>query len=142
LAIGERLSTNLAAQRGFSIEKSLGLGYSPKMGAYTYEVRSSRDVFGRSPKGGGTQIIFDGDDGALVALQLPTGERTGNTIESWLYASHMTRINQCSRTLPRMFSRSLGRTKLINHGKGDYLPLLSPHRPASRMHPATGHCSR
>lgn len=92
LAIGERLSTNLAAQRGFSIEKPLGLGYSPKMGAYTYEVRSSRDVFERSPKGGGTQIIFDGDDGALVALRLPTGERAGNTIESWLYALHMTRV--------------------------------------------------
>lgn len=62
------------------------------MGAYTYEVRSSRDVFERSPKGGGTQIIFDGDDGALVALRLPTSERAGNTIESWLYASHMTRV--------------------------------------------------
>jgi uncharacterized iron-regulated membrane protein len=92
LATGERLATELAAQRRFVVGEPLGLGYNPAIGAYTYEIRSSRDVFERSPKGGGTEIIFDGDSGALIGLKLRTGERAGNTVESWLYALHMARV--------------------------------------------------
>lgn len=92
LATGERLATELAAKSGFVVEAPLGLGYNPTIGAYVYEVRSSRDVFERSPKGGSAQIIFDGDAGALVRLHLPTGQHAGNTVESWLYALHMARV--------------------------------------------------
>jgi uncharacterized iron-regulated membrane protein len=89
---GARLATELAAERGFAISAPLGLGYSSMGGIYTYQLRTSRDVFERSPKGGSTIIALDGRDGSLVALHLPTGEHAGNTVESWLYALHMTRV--------------------------------------------------
>jgi len=66
--------------------------YFPATGAYLYEVRGSRDVFERSPKGGGTDVLFDGDTGALRTLSQPTGEHSGNTLESWRYALHMARV--------------------------------------------------
>ena len=68
------------------------MAYSAAIGDYTYQVRGSPDLFERAPKGGSTYVIFDGDSGALLLLSQPTGERTGNTIESWLYALHMSRI--------------------------------------------------
>jgi uncharacterized iron-regulated membrane protein len=89
---GARLATELAAERGFAVSAPLGLGYSSMGGIYTYQLRTSRDVFERSPKGGSTIIALDGRDGSLVALHLPTGEHAGNTVESWLYALHMTRV--------------------------------------------------
>ncbi|WP_084570731.1 PepSY domain-containing protein [Methylosinus sp. PW1] len=91
-AIGERLAAELAEQRGFKVVAPLSLGYSPMGGLYSYQIRTDRDVFERSPKGGSTSIFFDGDDGSLVRLHLPTGEHVGNTVESWLYALHMTRV--------------------------------------------------
>ena len=37
-------------------------------------------------------VWFDGVTGEFKRLDMPTGVRTGNTIESWLYALHMDRI--------------------------------------------------
>jgi len=91
-ANGERLAAELAKERGFSVSAPLGLAYSSMGGLYTYQIRTDRDVFERSPKGGSTVVAFDGNDGALVRLYLPTGEHAGNTVESWLYALHMTRV--------------------------------------------------
>lgn len=91
-AAGERLMTREAEHHGFTAGQPLGLGYIPEFGAYQYEVRSSRDVFERAPQGGSTAVIFDGDTGVLIELSLPTGERSGNTVESWLYALHMARV--------------------------------------------------
>ncbi|WP_024881947.1 PepSY-associated TM helix domain-containing protein [Methylosinus sp. LW3] len=91
-ANGKRLAAELAKERGFRIVAPLGLAYSSMGGVYSYEIRTDRDVFERSPKGGGTVIAFDGNDGSLVRLRLPTGEHAGNTVESWLYALHMTRV--------------------------------------------------
>jgi len=92
LAVGRRLMAEQAAVHKFRVIEPLGLDYSPRIGAYTYEVRSTRDVFERAPKGGSTSVVFDADSGAIVLLSMPTGERTGNTIESWLYALHMARV--------------------------------------------------
>jgi len=92
LRTGERLMAEQAAFHKFRVGKALSLMYFPDIGAYLYEVRGSRDVFERSPKGGGTAVVFDGDTGALRELSQPTGERSGNTIESWLYALHMARV--------------------------------------------------
>lgn len=89
---GERLMAEQALQKRFRAGEALGLAYSPSLGAYTYQVRGSRDLFERAPKGGSTYVIFDGDSGALLLLSQPTGERTGNTLESWLYALHMARV--------------------------------------------------
>jgi uncharacterized iron-regulated membrane protein len=92
LATGERLMAAEALSRGFTVGQPLGLAYSPDFGAYFYEVRGSRDIFERAPKGGSTEVMFDGETGALVKLFLPTGEHAGNTVEAWLYALHMTRV--------------------------------------------------
>lgn len=90
--IGERLMAKESQRRGFRVGEPLGLAYSATLGAYTYQVRGSRDLFERAPKGGSTSVIFDGSNGALLLLSQPTGERAGNTLESWLYALHMARI--------------------------------------------------
>ena len=88
----ERLIAEQALQHNFTAGQPLSLMYWPNSGAYFYAVRGSRDIFERAPKGGGTEVIFDGDTGALRELSQPTGERAGNTVESWLYALHMARV--------------------------------------------------
>jgi uncharacterized iron-regulated membrane protein len=91
-ATGARLIAEQALRHGFTVGQPLGLSYSPDLGVYRYEVRGSRDVFERAPKGGSTYLMFDGNTGALTELFRPTGEHSGNTVESWLYALHMTRV--------------------------------------------------
>jgi uncharacterized iron-regulated membrane protein len=90
--IGKRLMAEQSGLRHFTVGAPLALSYSAATGAYAYEVRGSRDVFEREPKGGSTRVTFDGDTGELRLLSQPTGENTGNTIESWLYALHMARV--------------------------------------------------
>lgn len=89
---GHRLMAQQARQLGFTFGMPLSLMYFPEAGAYLYEVRGSDDLFERAPKGGGTSVVFDGDTGELRELSRPTGERLGNTMESWLYALHMARV--------------------------------------------------
>jgi uncharacterized iron-regulated membrane protein len=89
---GSRLVAEQAKRYDFTFGSALGLTYNSALGTYTYEVRGSRDVFERAPKGGSTSVTFDGNTGALVKLHRPTGEHAGNTVESWLYALHMARV--------------------------------------------------
>lgn len=89
---GQQLIEEQARARGFVAGPAQTLSYFAETGAYVYEVRGSRDLFERAPKGGSTFVMFDGDSGALRATSEPTGEHVGNTIESWLYALHMARI--------------------------------------------------
>jgi uncharacterized iron-regulated membrane protein len=89
---GAHLMAGQAAKNGFAVGQPLGLTYDPDLGAYRYAVRGSRDIFERTPKGGSTYVMFDGNTGALITLYRPTGEHLGNTVESWLYALHMTRV--------------------------------------------------
>lgn len=91
-AVGERLIAAQAWQSGLTVREPLGLTYIARIGAYYYEVRGSRDLFERAPKGGSTYVIFDGSSGELIKFSMPTGQRAGNTVESWLYALHMTRV--------------------------------------------------
>jgi uncharacterized iron-regulated membrane protein len=91
-AAGLRLMSEQAHLKGFKAGQALSLMYLPEYGAYAYDVRGSRDLFERAPKGGSTTVLFDGDTGTFRALSQPTGEHLGNTIESWLYALHMARI--------------------------------------------------
>lgn len=92
LRAGERLIVEQAAQSQFRAGEAQSLMYDAESNTYSYMVHGSRDLFERAPKGGGTSVTFDGDTGALVELSQPTGERLGNTIESWLYTLHMARI--------------------------------------------------
>ena len=89
---GRLLMEEQARARRFSYQGPLTLTYLAETGAYIYEVRGSRDIFERAPKGGSTFVMFDGDSGELRAVGEPTGEHVGNTLESWLYALHMARV--------------------------------------------------
>jgi len=92
LATGQRLMAEQSAQHSFTAGEPLSLMYFPDIGEYGYDVRGSRDVFERAPKGGSTSVMFNGDTGELQSLSQPTGEHAGNTVESWLYALHMARV--------------------------------------------------
>lgn len=91
-ARGGQLLAELAPLNGFVVGQPLSLMYIPTSNLYLFEARGSRDLFERSPQGGGTTVTFDADTGALTELFQPTGQHAGNTIESWLYALHMARI--------------------------------------------------
>ncbi len=116
--IGEQLMTEQAAKYRFTFKDPHGLAYNEKYGLYVYSVRSSRDVFKRSPKGGSTSVAFDGDTGALYKLSTPTGEHMGNTITAWLYALHMVRVFG----LPyQIFVCALGLVVAMLSGTGVYI---------------------
>jgi uncharacterized iron-regulated membrane protein len=74
-----------AALHGFTLGRPDSLGYVPFLGVYSYGAASGLDVRGRSS---GTSVWFDGDSGELRWTFFPTGEHTGNTISSWLWALH------------------------------------------------------
>jgi uncharacterized iron-regulated membrane protein len=92
LARGEHLVVEQSRAMNFSVREPLSLLYDSSANTYSYEVRGSRDIFERSPQGGGTSVTFDAATGALIEVSQPTGEHLGNTIESWLYALHMARV--------------------------------------------------
>ncbi|SFK69314.1 Uncharacterized iron-regulated membrane protein [Methylocapsa palsarum] len=86
---GARLIEEQAALKGFRVEREESLFYNEQFGVYFLSFRSSLDVGERS---GATYVALDGDTGQLRALELPSGERSGNTITSWLYALHMANV--------------------------------------------------
>jgi uncharacterized iron-regulated membrane protein len=129
LAIGDRLMSEQAAKRGFTYKDPHSLVYLDRFGLYLYSVRGSLDVFDHSPKGGSTVVGFDGDTGELALLTTPTGEHTGNTITSWLYALHMARVFG----LPyRIFVCVLGLVVAMLSGTGVY--IWWKKRRARRLH--------
>jgi uncharacterized iron-regulated membrane protein len=83
--VGARIMSEQAALRGFAVGRPNSLGYVPSLGMYSYGAASGLDVRGRSSD---TSIWFDGDSGELRWRFFPTGEHTGNTISSWIWALH------------------------------------------------------
>lgn len=88
-AIGERLMAEQALAHGFTIERPVRLSIQRKSGLYSYGVRSSRDIGDNS---GRTSISFDAYSGELRTVRLPTGQRAGNTITTWLVELHMANV--------------------------------------------------
>jgi len=86
---GERLMNEQARQRGFTIERPLALYNLRHKGLYEYRVRSSRDI---GDKAGLTSILFDSGSGELKALSLPTGQRSGTTLTTWLIELHTANL--------------------------------------------------
>ena len=84
-AAGERLMAEQARLGRFTITRPYGMGYIPSFGVYTYDVRTSADIRGH---GWDTGVWIDGDTGALKRVFLPSGQHTGNTISTWLWAIH------------------------------------------------------
>ena len=81
---GARLMAHQAAIRGFTVEGVEAIAFAPDENAYYYDVRTSRDLSVSNVTG----LVLDGDTGAFRSLRLPTGEHSGNTVSSWLYALH------------------------------------------------------
>jgi uncharacterized iron-regulated membrane protein len=84
-AAGERLMAEQAANHGFTITRTHGMGYIPEFGVYTYDVRTSADI---RAHGWDTGVWVDGDTGELRKVFLPYGQHTGNTIRTVLWGLH------------------------------------------------------
>ncbi|PWB79473.1 MAG: peptidase [Methylocystaceae bacterium] len=87
--VAERLMAEQARAHGFTIERPISLYYRPGAGAYSYNVRSDRDVGDRY---GSTRILFDAYTGDLWTLHLPSGQHSGVTVTAWLSALHMANV--------------------------------------------------
>lgn len=87
--IGARLMQEQARVHGFSAERLVALYLLREKGLYEYRVRSSRDI---GDKAGQTSIIFDAYSGELRSVSLPTGERAGNTLTTWLVELHTANL--------------------------------------------------
>lgn len=83
--VGGRLMAEQAASHGFVVKQSVGLAYEPNFDLYTYFAQTSRDVREHTAT---TVLMFDGHTGAFRSLVLATGEHSGNTVSSWLWALH------------------------------------------------------
>ncbi len=78
-----------ARQHGFSINRPITFYLMRERGLYEYSVRSSRDI---GDKAGATTILFDARNGALESVSIPTGQRAGNTLTTWLIELHMANL--------------------------------------------------
>lgn len=84
-AIGERSMQRIAARRGFRIIRPYGMGYIESLGVYVYAVDSTANV---QRDAWSTSVWVDGDTGDIRDVGVPSGEHTGNTVETWLRALH------------------------------------------------------
>lgn len=88
-ARGEALMQAEADSRGFSIKQPNTLRYDTKTGQFTYRVRSSVDFQDRR---GRSMVFFDGNNGALSHVELPSTQHSGNTVTNWLANLHMANV--------------------------------------------------
>jgi uncharacterized iron-regulated membrane protein len=87
---GAKLMAEEMGARGIETGQAHSFAYIKAFGVYSYGIHSSRDVRERN---GGTGIWFDGDTGELRTVFLPTGEHSGNTVTSWLWALHFADLH-------------------------------------------------
>lgn len=87
--IATRLMQEQAQRNGFAIVRPESMAVNREEGWYNYTVKSSRDP---GEKYGATRIYFDARDGALLSVDLPTGQHAGNTISTWLSQIHMANV--------------------------------------------------
>lgn len=89
LTEGQKMMQQASAQQHFTIHHEGDIAYSPDKGIYLYSVNSSLDI---SEKSANTRVMFDANTGQRIALYLPTGAASGNTITEWLFALHMATV--------------------------------------------------
>ena len=78
-----------AKEKGFVIRRERSISYNPNRGLYEYRTLSTLDV---GDKSGNTRLFIDATDGRLVRLDLPTGVKAGNTVDTWLMALHTATV--------------------------------------------------
>lgn len=97
--LGQRYFAQQAAAQGFALGKPTALEYRRDLGVYFFLMHTSRDLLDGqgnptetdSPATAATMAI-DARNGRMLGLQLPTGQRAGNTVTNWLIALHVTAI--------------------------------------------------
>lgn len=97
--LGQRYFAQQAAAQGFTLGKPAALEYRRDLGVYFFLMHTSRDLLDGqgnptetdSPATAATMAI-DARTGRMLGLQLPTGQRAGNTVTNWLLALHVTAI--------------------------------------------------
>jgi len=115
-ATGERLMAEEAARRGFRLGEPNGLAYLPELGVYSYDVHSTLDV---RASGWNTGVWLDGNTGEPRRYFLPTGERSGTTITTWLGALHFADVG--GSFVYRVFVSVLGVGLVALSGTGVYI---------------------
>ncbi|WJT01083.1 PepSY-associated TM helix domain-containing protein [Novosphingobium humi] len=97
--LGQHYFAQEARREGFMLGKPAAIEYRRDLGLYFILMHTSRDLLdaqGRptetdSPATAAT-IAIDARDGRFLGLQLPTGQRAGNTLTNWLIALHVTAV--------------------------------------------------
>jgi len=132
--IARRLMDEQARGHGFRIERPLAFYFMREKGLYEYRVRSSRDI---GDKNGQTSIDFNAYTGALENVSLPTGQRAGATLTTWLIELHMANLFG----LPyRIFVCGLGMVIVMLSVTGVYIWWKKRHaRKAHARSAATRH---
>jgi uncharacterized iron-regulated membrane protein len=78
-----------ALAHGFRVDEEQWLGFEAERGIYRYLVHSDRDVTDRV---GATALYLDATTGRFLGLSLPTGQASGDTATTWLFALHRARV--------------------------------------------------
>lgn len=97
--LGQRYFAEQAKAEGFTLGKPAAIEYRRDLGMYFFLMHTSRDLLDAqgnptetdSPATAAT-IAIDARDGRFLGLQLPTGQRAGNSVTNWLIALHVTAI--------------------------------------------------
>jgi uncharacterized iron-regulated membrane protein len=89
LARGRVLMQQASADKKFAIGFENRLTYLPNKSLYSYAVNSSLDV---SDEVANTRVMFDAQDGHLLAHYYPSNVASGNTVTEWLLALHTARM--------------------------------------------------
>lgn len=97
--LGQEYFKQAAKREGFTLGKPAAIEYRRDLGVYFFLMHTSRDLVDAqgtptetdSPATAAT-LAIDARDGSLLGLQLPTGQRAGNTITSWIIALHVTAV--------------------------------------------------
>lgn len=98
LQLGQRYFAEQAHAQDFTVERPAALEYRRDLGIYLYLTHTSRDLRdGATPTETDTTasaatIAIDARDGRLLGVQIPTGQRAGNTFTSWIIALHVTSV--------------------------------------------------
>lgn len=97
--LGQRYFAQAAQAEGFTLGKPAAIEYRRDLGVYFFLMHTSRDLLDGqgnptetdSPATAAT-LAIDARTGRMLGLQLPTGQRIGNTVTSWIIALHVTAI--------------------------------------------------
>lgn len=136
LATGERLMQAQATEKSFTIDRPIALNRLDKYSLYEYRVHSSRDV---GEKAGYTSVFFDSRTGEARGVKLPTGERAGDTITTWLVELHTANVFGLAF---RVFVCIFGLVVAILSGTGVYIWWRKRCARINRRVPAGGSPAR